>query len=961
MATPDQTAAAASQMLRIVADAESPLRWSPSPERLSHLRARDALASPGSPNRRRTSFSASPNICVSPTVDLQHHSNLEPETELETELEPEPEPEPVPAVRSSLALALAPALSPTLTPAAREMQRVALRARRLARIQAQCAKAAGTSSSKYYTDAAVLHRLELTEQPAVVAALDSIWEAANTDARDRIIDRSEYLMMHRKITLALDPTIKPRDFKQAVNEEWKEDSEGKKGLDRERFDWCWFELADMWTDTMEAEEYARFLNSVLRLMTTTRSVRRDDGQLIQQVVWRDDREVMRAHYEHRRQQGHAFSQDDNFPLALATWAAYLGQRSMHPSRAGTPHGAIVPGQVAFGSTAFPYGSAAPFGSSSYGGNGSASAEPGNLRLRQPTTSASAPQLTPLSSTAPPRQRLRLLPPTAPTAAVPVAAAPAAAAPAAAAPVTAATTANAATAAGAVAVAAARAAAARAAAAAVAPTAAAPTAAAPVAATRADAAAAYYLGSTAAAAPAPAPPAPVLAPAPSAHDLAQSALRPPAPWHDLAPSALGPAPHVAPAELLLATSSSARELLLADLHSISPALPRPDKMLPNGVPRRAAATMRSAKRRGPVSLVSLATVGGGGGGGGGGTSFGNSASQSGRWLADEAFARAARGEAAAAAAAAAADVEESRAARRGRATSQADLSVSAATSYPSPAARSTEYGVRPPPPSLGEYGVRPPPPKSLYSRTPSLGAIPLAPSTLSATVAPDAATLPLPAYRPDTSPCRKWAAGVLGAQAAASAGDAAAAATEQAEATAVAIAACDARAMQGSAGCEARLQALRRLLAFGPQAYWSLPLLLGQAEASDDRSLLACADLLHAHASSGAAVDPRLGAAEGVQQLRRGAVQLLGVVHAHPVTAALLALRRIDGAALRSAAPRCDAAERARVLRLAQSSTWFDGKVARLAAKELVVHDGRQAAKHGAAACPAYHTWAQLRR
>ena len=80
-----------------------------------------------------------------------------------------------------------------------------------------------------------------------------------------------------------------------------------------------------------------------------------------------------------------------------------------------------------------------------------------------------------------------------------------------------------------------------------------------------------------------------------------------------------------------------------------------------------------------------------------------------------------------------------------------------------------------------------------------------------------------------------------------------------------------------------------------------------------------------------------------------------------MTAALLALRRIDGAALRSAAPRCDAAERARVLRLAQSSTWFDGKVARLAAKELVVHDGRQAAKHGAAACPAYHTWAQLRR
>ena len=50
--------------------------------------------------------------------------------------------------------------------------------------------------------------------------------------------------MHRKITLALDPTILPKDFKAAVKQEWKEDSEGKEGLDRERFDWCWCESAD---------------------------------------------------------------------------------------------------------------------------------------------------------------------------------------------------------------------------------------------------------------------------------------------------------------------------------------------------------------------------------------------------------------------------------------------------------------------------------------------------------------------------------------------------------------------------------------------------------------------------------------------------------------------------------------------------------------------------------------------
>ena len=45
------------------------------------------------------------------------------------------------------------------------------------------------------------------------------------------------------------------------------DSEGKKGLDRERFLWSWFELADLWTETMEAEEYEQFLTSMMALLT----------------------------------------------------------------------------------------------------------------------------------------------------------------------------------------------------------------------------------------------------------------------------------------------------------------------------------------------------------------------------------------------------------------------------------------------------------------------------------------------------------------------------------------------------------------------------------------------------------------------------------------------------------------------------------------------------------------------
>lgn len=66
----------------------------------------------------------------------------------------------------------------------------------------------GAQYAKFYTEEAIVHRLKLMEHPVVVAALDAIWAAANTDDRDAILDRDEYLVMHKKIALALDPTVR---------------------------------------------------------------------------------------------------------------------------------------------------------------------------------------------------------------------------------------------------------------------------------------------------------------------------------------------------------------------------------------------------------------------------------------------------------------------------------------------------------------------------------------------------------------------------------------------------------------------------------------------------------------------------------------------------------------------------------------------------------------------------------
>ena len=144
--------------------------------------------------------------------------------------------------------------------------------------------------NQFYTEESVNQRVQLMQHPKVKHALDQLWMAANFNAEDEIIDKEEYLMMHRKIVLALEPGTYPLEALAVASEDWVRDSEGKKGLDRERFLWSWFELADLWTKSMEAEEYEQFLTSMMALLT--REVRDEDGTL--RAVWREDKDVIKV-------------------------------------------------------------------------------------------------------------------------------------------------------------------------------------------------------------------------------------------------------------------------------------------------------------------------------------------------------------------------------------------------------------------------------------------------------------------------------------------------------------------------------------------------------------------------------------------------------------------------------------------------------------------------------------------
>ncbi|KOO24003.1 hypothetical protein Ctob_001914 [Chrysochromulina tobinii] len=165
-------------------------------------------------------------------------------------------------------------------------------------------------SKQFETEEALAIRRELLTHPDILSVLELLWFCANTDDSDAIIDKAEYTVMHRKITLTLEASnVTPREEHMMVEIDWERDSEGKPGLDRDRFYWTWFELADMYTPSLEAEAYVNFLGNMLQYV-----VRMDaEGT----PSWKLDREIIEMYFERKRAKGKDFGMDTTLPMREA--------------------------------------------------------------------------------------------------------------------------------------------------------------------------------------------------------------------------------------------------------------------------------------------------------------------------------------------------------------------------------------------------------------------------------------------------------------------------------------------------------------------------------------------------------------------------------------------------------------------------------------------------------------------
>jgi guanylate kinase len=155
-----------------------------------------------------------------------------------------------------------------------------------------------------YTDKALLMRESLKFDPRIVSVLEQIWEAADHD-HSGAVSKDEYFVMSLKLNRVFNESEDDREegdvriedsvFEEGdalnlkvtadqgaggetlqrqeaeavalalaqASEDWKRDSFGADTMDRTMFFQAWFELADIWTEVIDVEEYASFLRIIL--------------------------------------------------------------------------------------------------------------------------------------------------------------------------------------------------------------------------------------------------------------------------------------------------------------------------------------------------------------------------------------------------------------------------------------------------------------------------------------------------------------------------------------------------------------------------------------------------------------------------------------------------------------------------------------------------------------------------
>ena len=106
------------------------------------------------------------------------------------------------------------------------------------------------------------HRSKLRYDPKVIDALSSIWSYMEKN-EDGYVEKEEYCNLLVRIAKVVAPHLTESAAKEAVEEDWVEDSHGGNFMTYNLFCDGIFELTDLWCPGSTAVEYEHFATSLL--------------------------------------------------------------------------------------------------------------------------------------------------------------------------------------------------------------------------------------------------------------------------------------------------------------------------------------------------------------------------------------------------------------------------------------------------------------------------------------------------------------------------------------------------------------------------------------------------------------------------------------------------------------------------------------------------------------------------
>lgn len=118
---------------------------------------------------------------------------------------------------------------------------------------------------------AIEQRRRLRQAPALLEVFDMWWTTAqrssSAGSSSFELGKQGYIAMSRKIQKSMLSDYEEAEAMRVAEEDWLSDARGASSLGREAFYDSLFELADLWTNSVEAEDYADFLLGLFGCIT----------------------------------------------------------------------------------------------------------------------------------------------------------------------------------------------------------------------------------------------------------------------------------------------------------------------------------------------------------------------------------------------------------------------------------------------------------------------------------------------------------------------------------------------------------------------------------------------------------------------------------------------------------------------------------------------------------------------